>query len=216
MSIGTREDNIRRIVLMEERICNCDRCPSLIKCIRKPSLGKGELEPEMVFVFESGSTFTNSIDNIIELRNLFKSEFNIAKIYHTYMVRCQPKACTVRYGVSCYTNSRLLDKGNRCILSGKLCEGIPIKPSTEEIFACLPFLLEEIEILSPNYLILFGARVSEFVLRSFGIFSDIELGKRYEFNKKVILTTVYEQDFGIEECKQVQELMSKPLEASEL
>lgn len=207
MSIGAREEKIRRIVSMEDRIGKCDRCPTLIKCIRKPSLGKGELEPDIIFVFESSSNFTNDIDNIIRLRNLFKKEFEVGKIYHTYMVRCQPKACTIRYGVSCYTDNRLLDKDSKCILSGGLCEGIPIRPSTEEIFACLPFLLEEIEILNPKYLVLFGQRVSNFLLRAYGIFDNIEEGKRFEFNDMVILTTTYEDVLEEENCRKLKRLV---------
>ncbi len=208
MSERTREDNIRCIVSLEDRICQCERCPSLTRCVRKPSLGKGDLEPEIVLIFESNRSFTQDIDYIIGLRNLIKNEFKHEKIYHTYMVRCQPKACTVRHGVSCYTDSKLLDKENRCILSGKQCEGIPIRPANEEIISCLPFLLEEIDILDPGYFILFGERVCEFVLKSFGIFDNIKLGNRYEYNNRIILTTVYEEDFGIEECKQLKELAS--------
>jgi len=213
MSKTTREENIRRIIVLEDRIYQCRRCKPLLRCIKKPSLGKGDLEPAIMLVFEFNSTFSADIKNLIELRNLIKKEFGISGIYHSFMVRCQPKACTVRDTVSCYAENKLLDKeNNNCILTGKACTGIPVRPSCEEIIACLPFLLEEIDILSPRYIIFFGERVSEFLLKSYGIFDyDIEPGSHFKYGNMILLTTVCEEKFGSEECRQLSQVLGKNL-----
>lgn len=209
MSKGSREQNIRRIIEMEDRICQCQRCTFLIKCVRKPSMGKGELEPDIMLVFEYDNQFTKELENIIELRNQIKHSIKLDKIYHTYMVRCQPKACSLRNSVSCYADKKLLDKEYRCLLSNRQCDGIPINPGSEETISCLPFLLEEIEILHPRYIILFGNKVSEFVLKSYGIFEDIELEKRYRFDDIMFITTVSEDSFETQHLKQVTKLINE-------
>lgn len=186
---GTREENIRRIIEMEDRITKCQRCKNLIQCVRKPAAGKGELEPDLMMIFEYDNPFTSNINNIIELRNLIKHEMQIDKIYHSFLVRCQPKACASRGSISCFSDTRLLDKENRCLLHGRECEGIPIMPSSEEIISCLPYLLEEINILGPNYLVLFGIRVGEYVLKSQGIF-DIHENRKVYHNGEACLVVI--------------------------
>ena len=195
MTQGIREQNIRRIIDMEDRICQCQRCTFLAKCVRKPSMGKGELEPDIILVFEYDNQFTKDLDKVISLRNQIKQTFNLERVYHTFMVRCQPKACRVRSSVSCYADSKLLDKEYNCLLSNKPCDGIPINPSDEEIICCLPFLIEEIGILHPSYVVLFGDRVSEFVLKSYGVFEDIELNNSYKCDDMVFIAISNEADF---------------------
>lgn len=201
--IGNREQNIRRIIEMEDRICQCQRCPSLVKCLRKPSMGKGELEPEAFLIFEYENSYTRDINNIIRLRNIIKQELKLDKVYHTFMVRCQPKACAARQSVTCYGKGKWIDKDYTCLLSNKTCDGIPVKPGNSEIISCLPFLLEEIEILHPTYLLLFGERVTEFVLKSYGIYSDLTINQRYEYEQMTFLTAVDENDFQPDNCHQL-------------
>jgi hypothetical protein len=137
MTKNTREANIRRIIELEDRIGQCRRCQGLMTCVRKPSLGKGDLDPEMVLVFESENVFTADLNNLIELRSRIKKEFGIDKIYHTFMVRCKPKSCSVRQSTNYYVEGKLIDIDSKCLLTGKGCDGIPIRPLTEEIISCL-------------------------------------------------------------------------------
>jgi uracil-DNA glycosylase len=195
MSNGNREQNIRRIIEMEDRICMCQRCLGLAQCVRKPSLGKGDLDPVIMLVFESENPYTGDLNKIIELRNIIKNSSETEKIYHTYMVRCCPKSCSTMQNTTCYLNTKLLDKDYNCALSHSKCNGIPIKPHNEDIISCLPFLLEEIEILKPRYIFMFGKRVSEFLLRSYGIFDDIEIGASYKHENIILLATVEENLF---------------------
>lgn len=208
MVVGNREKNIRRIIEMEDRICECERCPSLVKCLRKPSMGKGELDPEALLVFEYENNFTRDINNIIKLRNLIKQEIKLDKVYHTYMVRCQPKACATRQSVNCYGQGKWIDKDHNCLLSNKTCDGIPVRPGTDEIISCLPFLLEEIEILQPLYLFLFGERVAEFVLKSYGIYNGFATNLRYEYEQMIFITSVNEDEFHLDNCHQLASILS--------
>lgn len=197
MPNGNREQNIRRIIEMEDRICLCQRCLGITQCVRKPSLGKGDLDPAIMLIFESENAYTGDINKIIELRNMIKNNTGVQKIYHTFMVRCCPKSCSTMQNTTCYLNTKLLDKDYNCALSRSRCNGIPIKPRNEEIISCLPFLLEEIAILKPRYIFMFGKRVSEFLLRSYGIFDDIELGTKFKYDDIVLLATVEENVFGV-------------------
>ncbi|HWP96199.1 MAG TPA: hypothetical protein VN426_05065 [Syntrophomonadaceae bacterium] len=204
---GSREENIRQIIEMEDRIAKCQRCRTLTQCVRKPSAGKGELEPDLMMVFEYDNSFTRDIQNVIELRNLIKHEFQIDKIYHTFMVRCQPKACATRNNLNCFSETRLLNKDNQCLLHGRECEGIPIMPSDGEVMSCLPFLLEEINILNPNYLMLFGFRVGEYVLKSRGIF-DIEDNKNvYRQGESCMVMLPDKEPIDSAFCQQVLQQM---------
>jgi len=206
MEKGTREQNIKRIINMEDRIAQCNRCPSLTRCIRKPSLGKGDLEPQVLIVFECENQFTLDLDKVIQLRDSVKKNFSTERVYHTFMVRCQPKACASRQNTNCYMTNKLLDKENTCLLSTNQCEGIPVKPSSDEIMNCLPFLMEEIEVLKPDYVILFGQRVSEYVLKSYGVFDNIEMNKTFEYDDIVFLTTGDEKRFTSEEALRLSSL----------
>lgn len=205
--VGNREQNIRRIIEMEDRICQCQRCPSLVKCLRKPSMGKGELDPQALLIFEYENSYTRDINNIIKLRNIIKQELKLDKVYHTFMVRCQPKACATRQSVTCYGEGKWIDKDYTCLLSNKTCDGVPVKPGNSEIISCLSFLLEEIEILHPTYLLLFGERVTEFVLKSYGIYNDLATNQRYEYEHMTFLTAIDENEFQPDNCHQLLNIL---------
>ncbi len=207
VSDGRREQNIRLIIEMEDRIAQCKRCKSLLSCIRKPSMGKGDLEPDIILIFENESQTAQDPEKLLELRELIKSEFNTSKIYHTFMVRCQPKACAIRSNTSCYLeNNKLIDRDYKCLLSGKSCEGIPVKPADDNIIRCLPFLLEELEILDPRTVILFGDRVSDFVLKTYGIFEEFNTGDAfYDSTGRLFITVSSQEEFNIEEYHKLRD-----------
>lgn len=207
MSKGNREQVIRRIINMEDRISNCQRCGAVIRCIRKPSLGKGDLEPDLLMVLESDNQYSRDINRMIELRNLIKTGLGFEKIYHTYLVRCQPKACPMQNNTNCFSQRKLLDKDYHCLLTEKACEGIPIYPSCDSIIACLSFLMEEISILNPKYIVLFGQRVSEYVLRAYGFFEKPVVNHIYRFNGHTIIPSVDEVHFTLLECQQINKYL---------
>lgn len=204
MSNGNREQVIRRIINMEDRISNCQRCGAVTRCVRKPSLGKGDLEPELLMVLESDNQFSRDINRMLELRELIRNSWGFEKIYHTYLVRCQPKACPIHNKVNCESQRKLLDRDYHCLLTEKACEGISIHPDYESIIACLPFLLEEITILNPTHVVLFGQRLSEYVLRAYGFFEEPVLNTSYRYDEYSFIPTVDEAHFTAMECQQIK------------
>ncbi|QGT99631.1 hypothetical protein SYNTR_1038 [Candidatus Syntrophocurvum alkaliphilum] len=208
MTNSSREKKIKLIIDMEERINNCMRCKKLLKCRRKSSLGKGDLEPEMMLIFEAENNFNQDLDNVIKLRNHIKKGLSIHKIYHSFMVRCQPKACTRASDSNLYGQSYLLDNDNNCKLTARRCDGIAVHPTDEEIISCLPFIIEEIEILQPQYIILFGNRVTDFILKSYGIYDNIEIGKKYNYGKSILYSASDEEIFFNELLKNDAETLA--------
>lgn len=205
MGNGRREENIRRIIDMEDRIAQCQRCQKVQLCVRKPSMGKGELEPDVMMIFECEDNLARNMDQIIEMRKMVKSSFKLDRMYHTYLVRCTPRACPIRSNISCYTKTKILDKDYNCLLSNRPCEGISVRPDHLEIIGCLPYLIEEIDILHPQYAILFGSRVSEFVLKCYGFFEEVQPGMDYVQNGIRFLPTKHEQLFNQQECDSLAE-----------
>ncbi len=203
MANGNRDLNIRRVIEMEERVANCKRCDALLQCVRRPSMGKGELDPDVLMVFECESAFTRDLSNLVGLRNLVKNDFKVESVYHNYMVRCQPKACAIRSSISSFNDTGCVVRDNNCLLSGKTCEGIPVKPSNDEILACLPFLLEEIEIFRPRHVILFGERVAFFALRSYGMFDNLVIGEKHVLSGMNFLIATVEEEFDTNQCQEL-------------
>lgn len=206
MSKGKREENIRKIISMEDRIVACDRCKSSLKCVRKPSLGKGDLEPEVLLIFQSNNDFLENMENVLSIRTAITEELGIDEIYHTFLVRCQPKVCTLLNNTNCYGSSKLIDKNHNCILNNKPCIGVSVHPSDEQVISCLPNAVEETEILSPSYVFLFGKRVADFMLKSWGFFGDIdhELPFIQEINNIKVVIVDDEKNFDTNYCKKIR------------
>jgi uracil-DNA glycosylase len=194
----TREQNIKRIINMEDRVVKCNRCPSLTRCSRRPSLGKGDLEPQLLMVFEYDNQFTTNKDEIIRLRDMIKKHLMTERVYYTFMARCQPKACAIRQNVNCYMSNKLIDKDYSCLLSNLHCEGIPVKPSVDTLMNCLPFLMEEIEILHPDHVVLFGNRVGDYVQKSCGIFEKAEVNNAFQYEGSHYMISVEETHFTVD------------------
>ena len=152
----------------------CSRCPTLLRCTNRPATGKGDLVPEAVIIFESEDERTNNIDWIVEFRNSVQKYLRVNAVYHTFMVRCQLKACPLIESIPCQVHNPLLDVYNICRVSNKSCTGIPIKPTDDAILNCLNYIIEELRIFQPQYVILFGRRVSDFVLKAYGMLDTIQ------------------------------------------
>ncbi|PKM77759.1 MAG: hypothetical protein CVU90_05675 [Firmicutes bacterium HGW-Firmicutes-15] len=209
MDESSRDQNIKSIIRLEDRVGQCSRCLSLTMCTSRPSRGKGDLEPQVFLVFECENSFTRDTNWLIELRNKIKQEFNIERVYHTFMVRCHPKACSNRQSYSCIIPGKMLGRDNICKLSRDICDGIPIKPSGEVIINCLTYLLEEMDILKPSYVVLFGKKVRDYVLKSCGGFEALQTGQPYEYKDMVFLSTVEETSLNEEEVQNLGRIIAK-------
>lgn len=203
MSDTNREQHLKRIMTLETRIAGCKRCISQNRCYSKPSLGKGDLKPEILLVFQSEGNRHKEMKNYIEIRQMLKKELAQNKIYHTFMVRCQPNHCWRIDDMEGIVVRNSDDYETQCRFKEPVCEGIPIMPAETEIISCLPYLLEEIDILAPNTIILFGKRTARFGLKAVGILEEPSIPGFYLNNNRRIFTTVEENNFTIEDAKKL-------------
>ena len=77
---------------------------------------------------------------------------------------------------------------------------MPVPANYDEIIACMPYLIEEIQILNPKYVLLMGERVSMFVLKSLGYYDGIT-ESCYEYENMKILVTADHNKFSDHHCQ---------------
>jgi len=203
MKKTTHELLVKRIIQMEARINACKRCSSAHHCFNTPSMGKGDLTPEILLVFQSQGNRRPEMNNYIEIRQMLKKEFDQERIYHTFLVRCQPQAC---FHIDDTEDMLVRHKAfykKECQFNEPDCPGIPILPTSKEVVSCLPYLIEEIDILAPNTVILFGKRTAEFVLKAKGVLEEPMIPGFYKYNNRCIFTTVEENLFTREDAKKL-------------
>jgi uracil-DNA glycosylase len=76
-------------------------------------------------------------------------------------------------------------------------------PQAKRWFPACPILIEEIDILAPNTVILFGKRTAEFVLKAKGVLEEPMIPGFYKYNNRCIFTTVEENLFTREDAKKL-------------
>lgn len=207
MDLNQRENNIKAIIKLEDRIFQCRRCPSLLHCSSKPGTGKGDLVPEAVIVFECENEHNTDIDWVVEMRNTVQKYLQVNAVYHSFLVRCHPKACWLADTIPCRVNDPLLKADNTCRLSKKNCTGIPVKPTDEAILNCLNYIIEELAIFQPENIILFGRRVSEFVLKAYGILDTIQDRLVYHHEGTTFITIMDDQFFHPSVLKSLTDIL---------
>ncbi|NLW45283.1 MAG: hypothetical protein GXY92_08890 [Syntrophomonadaceae bacterium] len=165
---------ISRIVKMEERINKCNRCKDVRVCCFRPATGKGDIEADIMLILASESEVPDRSELIRMRQQISAMTGNGCGVYHTYMVRCQPRICNRRKNQAVLFDGSLIDADNRCLLSRERCDAIPAEPDDQQTMNCLHFLLEEIEILDPKLVITVGERTYQYVFRAFGIFDPFQ------------------------------------------
>ena len=195
LNVNQREQNIKAIIKLESRISKCSRCPALLRCTSKPATGKGDLVPEAVIIFECEGERTKDIDWIVEIRNTVQKYLQVDAVYHTFMVRCQLKACPLAEAIPCQVHNPLLDAHNTCRVSNKSCTGIPIRPTDDAVLSCLNYVIEELQIFQPEYVILFGRRVNDFVLKAYGMLDTIQDRLIYHHEGTTFLSVLDDQSY---------------------
>jgi uracil-DNA glycosylase len=92
-------------------------------------------------------------------------------------------------------------------MTSDICDGFPLKPSGESIINCLNYLLEELDILNPDYIVLFGQKVTNYVLKSYGLVDNTKIGEFYKYNNMCFLPTVEENSFDKEELNKLSSIV---------
>lgn len=178
----TRESVISRIVKMEEQINSCSRCREIRTCSLKPSVGRGDLEGKILVVFQNETDFTRDRNLVAKMRQDVSSMAGQDNgVYHTYLVRCHSKLCTRRNEKKVLFDGSLINSDSVCLLTGDFCDAKNIEPSDQHYMNCLRFLLEEIEILSPNMIITIGESTYQYVFRAFGLLDPFQ--RSFDENK---------------------------------
>jgi uracil-DNA glycosylase len=95
----------------------------------------------------------------------------------------------------------LMDRHDICLLTGQPCDGVALKPTNESILNCLTFLLEEIGVLHPPRVILMGARVTEFVLKAFGLQDPTFDEPVYKLGESLFIPSSAEYELGASELE---------------
>lgn len=203
----TMDQHVRRIMDMEARINTCKRCKSTYRCFRAPALGKGDLVPEIVLVFPSQCNQDAEVNHYMEIRQMLKTILSADRVYHTFMVRCQPRVCFHIDDLTDILDNKVAYHENRCHFQEDTCPGIPVLPAGIQIIYCMPYLMEEIDILSPSTVILFGKRTIEYGLKAVGIIEEPLIPWCYVNNGRIILTTAEVNCFTMEDAKLLAGMM---------
>jgi len=206
MNVNSKDLIIKRIINLEKKINQCDRCYSANTCMQKPALGKGDLEPEILLVFADSNRFNQNHNHILEIRSMIIDLLKIKTIYHTFLVRCQTRVCRYITNNPLFANKKkgfLSDEGH-CLLINEPCTGALLEPGFDQIIACMSYIMEEVDVLRPKILILFGDQVAKPVLKAYGFFSPqdyLQGSKPLYVNGMRILVTVREKDFNKAWCQ---------------
>lgn len=148
------------IAVLRERVLACTRCPHLVSSRHSVVFGVGDIHASLMFVGEApgadedrqGEPFVGAAGQL--LTKIIKAiGFSRENVYIANVLKCRP-------------DMPPQTSGNR-------------KPTGEEMHTCLPYLLEQIEIIRPKVLVALGATAMEGLLgkaepigRSRGRFQD--------------------------------------------
>lgn len=174
---AARDQTVRMLVKMEERIAKCARCKEEYFCYSRPAIGRGDVEADIMVVFLCEDEYCADRNNIINMREEIKAVAGgQVKLYHSYLVRCVRRSCYRLKGKESLFNGRLLKKDGTCLLSGQPCSGVIESPKDGEIMNCFYFLLEEIEILKPKVIIPVGETTCNYLFKAYGLFDPCKKG----------------------------------------
>jgi len=139
------EGNTSRQIAMEElrtRALACVKCPNLARTRKNVVFGVGNIESPLMFVGEApgadedamGEPFLGKAGELLT-RIIQTMGFSRETVYIANVLKCRP-------------DTPGQTTGNR-------------KPSSDEMKTCLPYLLEQIEIIKPKVIVALGATAVE-------------------------------------------------------
>ena len=127
---------------LRERVMPCQKCPDLAKARTQVVFGVGDIHSELMFVGEApgadedaqGEPFVGKAGQLLT-KIIQTMGYSRETVYIANILKCRPD-----------TPGQLA--GNR-------------KPTPEEMNTCLPYLLEQIEIIRPKVIVALGATAME-------------------------------------------------------
>ena len=138
---------------LRRRAETCLKCPSLVKSRRSVVFGVGDIQAQLMFVGEApgadedaqGEPFVGAAGQLLT-RIIKAMGLGREKVYIANILKCRPDTPGQAYG-------------NR-------------KPTAGEMKTCLPYLLEQIDLIGPKVIVALGATAVEGLLGAGG-----EIGK---------------------------------------
>jgi DNA polymerase len=191
-----------RMKPLRERALICTKCPHLAATRTQVVLGVGNLDAELMFVGEApgadedreGEPFVGKAGQLLT-KIIEAMGFGRSEVYIANVLKCRP-------------NTPPGESGNR-------------KPRPEEMATCLPYLIEQIEIIQPKCLVALGATAMEGLLGKETPMRDLR-GRWHAF-KGIPLMPTYHPAYLLrnqsitekrkvwEDMLQVLELLGKPI-----
>lgn len=146
-ALGVAGDKTAAMAALRERALVCEKCPHLVKSRRQVVFGVGNVNADLMFVGEApgmdedaqGEPFVGRAGQLLT-KIIVAMGLTRADVYIGNVLKCRPDTPGQRYG-------------NR-------------KPTVEEMETCIPWLLEQIEIIQPKVLVGLGATALEGLMGS--------------------------------------------------
>ncbi len=196
---GTKADRLERL---RERIAACNDCPPLAESRTQTVFGVGNPDAELMFVGEApgadedaeGEPFVGRAGQLLT-KIIEAMRLRREDVFIANVLKCRPDMPT---GAS----------GNR-------------KPTSPEMATCLPYLIEQIEIIQPKCLVALGATAMEGLIQTtepmrnlrgrWHAFKGIPLMATYHPAYLLRNQSITEKRKVWEDMLQVLELLGKPI-----
>ncbi|MEP6663348.1 MAG: uracil-DNA glycosylase [Verrucomicrobiota bacterium] len=142
MVSANQAEKIAEMELLRERAMVCIKCPHLAATRKNVVFGVGNVDSPLMFVGEApgadedeqGEPFVGKAGELLT-RIIQTMGFSRETVYIANVLKCRPDTPNQAYG-------------NR-------------KPTTDEMKTCLPYLLEQIDIIKPRVIVALGATAVE-------------------------------------------------------
>lgn len=201
-----QDDRIEKLAALRERALACERCPHLVKSRTQVVFGVGNPYADLMFVGEApgeeedlrGEPFVGKAGQLLT-KIIQAMDYQREEIFIANVLKCRPD---MPAGVS----------GNR-------------KPKPEEMSTCLPWLIEQIELIKPRVLVAWGTTAMEGLLGKTILMREAR-GRWFDFHQIPLMVTYHpayllrnqslsEKRKVWEDMLQVLEKLDRPISAKQ-
>jgi DNA polymerase len=173
-ALPVKKQNANKAELMKplrERALVCQKCPHLVKSRTQVVFGVGNIDAELMFVGEApgadedlqGEPFVGKAGQLLT-KIIETMGFSREDVYIANVLKCRPDMPPG-------------ESGNR-------------KPRPDEMATCLPYLVEQIEIIQPRAMVALGATAMQGLLDATGSMSSLR-GRWHEFKGIPLMATYH-------------------------
>src|ERR1051325_2730565 len=162
-------DKADLLAAVRERVCACTKCAHLVSSRTQTVFGVGNPDADLMFIGEApgadedrqGEPFVGRAGQLLT-KIISAMGFTRADVYIANVLKCRPDMPS---GSS----------GNR-------------PPTPEEMQTCLPYLIEQIDIIQPKVLVALGSTAVEGLLGTRGVMRDLR-GKWHTYRETPLMIT---------------------------